>query len=64
MLPEYPPPLAPYCDELHEEGLDKEDTVTEAEVVQTASPVTPLLAVTHSPAAAAVVDVKGPGAPA
>ena len=56
--------LAPYCDELHEEGLDKEDTVTEAvEVVQTASPVTPLLAVTPAPAAA-VVDVKGPGAPA
>ena len=68
--------LAPYCTEaeLHEvEGLDKEDTVTEAtEVVQAVAslPVTELLAVTPAPpagpAAAAVddVDVKGPGDPA
>ena len=69
--------LAPYCTEaeLHEvEGLDKEDTVTEAtEVVQAVAslPVTELLAVTPAapagpPAAAVVddVDVKGPGDPA
>ena len=45
--------MVPYCDELHEEGLDKEDTVTEAEVVVAS---TLELAVT-------TVDVKGPGAP-
>jgi hypothetical protein len=49
--------MVPYCDELTEEGLDKEDTVTEAEAVEVTVASTLLLAVTP-------VDLKGPGAPA
>ena len=62
--------MAPYCDELHEEGLDKEDTVTEpaAEVEAVAAtaaasrPASMLLLLVVAAVLAPVTDVKGPGA--
>ena len=67
--------MAPYCDELHEEGLDKEDTVTEpaaeveaapappvAPVMEASRPAWMLLLLVVAAVLAPVTDVKGPGA--